>query len=439
MINRRLFMTFLCFCPILGFAQVGIGTSTPNASAGLEISASSKGFLPPRVTLTGTSDNSTISSPATGLLVYNTATAGVSPANVTPGYYYYDGAKWQRFVNQQPDATVSFDKLTPTTSSVVFTPNIQGSTDYIYVSSVDASQWTWNGTSYVTYTPSSVTSWYLKGGTSDAGSNKTNDIYRTGKVGIGAASPTTTLEVGSTTGTIPGEITINPQNGTFEGGQVTLKKSRTGSTLDWTVDQFVNNSIPRFRIFAGADENNGISIWETGKMTIKPLAADYSSQTESLLVNGTAKITGNLNAAGTYYAVAGLGASQTMTKQTDNTIAMTDKDDPNGWWDATNYRFLPNVAGNYFISVQVSWTAGTTNTSSDQINIQLRKNGNTITIAQDILPLSLSRTQRLTAIVSLNGTTDYLTVTGYSSSASDHNANGDASRSFTNFSAYKIN
>jgi hypothetical protein len=81
------------------FAQVGIGTSTPAASAQLEVSSSSKGFLPPRVGLTSINDVSTISSPASGLTIYNTATAGTSPNNVTPGYYYYNGTNWQRLMN----------------------------------------------------------------------------------------------------------------------------------------------------------------------------------------------------------------------------------------------------------------------------------------------------------------------------------------------------
>jgi hypothetical protein len=54
-----------------------IGTTTPDASAKLEVSASNKGFLPPRVTLTSASDTTTIASPATGLLVYNVGSSGL--------------------------------------------------------------------------------------------------------------------------------------------------------------------------------------------------------------------------------------------------------------------------------------------------------------------------------------------------------------------------
>ena len=94
------------FCLFISFglsAQTGIGTTTPNASAKLDVFSSNKGFLPPRVTLISTSDATTISSPVAGLLIYNTATAGTSPNNVTPGYYYFDGTKWQRLINPQSD------------------------------------------------------------------------------------------------------------------------------------------------------------------------------------------------------------------------------------------------------------------------------------------------------------------------------------------------
>ena len=51
------------------FSQVGIGTINPHASAELDVTSTSKGFLPPRLT---TTQRNAISSPATGLTIYNT-------------------------------------------------------------------------------------------------------------------------------------------------------------------------------------------------------------------------------------------------------------------------------------------------------------------------------------------------------------------------------
>lgn len=83
------------------FSQTGIGTSTPNASAKLEVASSNQGFLPPRVALTSTTSASPITSPATGLIVYNTATVGTytSSTRVVPGYYFWNGTKWFNWSN----------------------------------------------------------------------------------------------------------------------------------------------------------------------------------------------------------------------------------------------------------------------------------------------------------------------------------------------------
>ena len=95
----NLFACMLLLLTSTIFAQVGIGTTTPAASSALDITATNKGLLIPSVALTGSLDTVTITSPATSLLVYNNATAGTSPNNVTPGYYYYTGTQWERLTN----------------------------------------------------------------------------------------------------------------------------------------------------------------------------------------------------------------------------------------------------------------------------------------------------------------------------------------------------
>jgi hypothetical protein len=69
-------------------AQVGIGTNSPGASAQLEISSTTKGFLPPRMT---SAQRTAISSPASGLMVYQT--------DGTTGLYYYNGTSWIYIIN----------------------------------------------------------------------------------------------------------------------------------------------------------------------------------------------------------------------------------------------------------------------------------------------------------------------------------------------------
>lgn len=67
--------------------RVGIATTTPDSSALLDVKATNKGLLIPRVALLNTTDGTTISGPATSLLVYNTGTGGLTPA----GYWYNAG------------------------------------------------------------------------------------------------------------------------------------------------------------------------------------------------------------------------------------------------------------------------------------------------------------------------------------------------------------
>ena len=79
----------IVFCVLHATAQTGIGTTAPHASAKLEVAATDKGFLPPRVTLTAATDATTIASPAEGLLVYNLGSVGLQA-----GYYYWNGTSW---------------------------------------------------------------------------------------------------------------------------------------------------------------------------------------------------------------------------------------------------------------------------------------------------------------------------------------------------------
>ncbi|MFI0425315.1 MAG: beta strand repeat-containing protein [Flavobacterium sp.] len=76
--------------------KVGDNPTMISPSAVLDIESLNKGVLVPRMALTGATDVTTVVSPATSLLVYNTATAGIAPNDVTPGFYYWNGTAWTR-------------------------------------------------------------------------------------------------------------------------------------------------------------------------------------------------------------------------------------------------------------------------------------------------------------------------------------------------------
>lgn len=71
-------------------------------SAKLNVFSNNQGVLLPRVALTSKIVASPVTSPANSLLVFNTATAGSSPNNVFPGYYYWNSStsQWVRLLTE---------------------------------------------------------------------------------------------------------------------------------------------------------------------------------------------------------------------------------------------------------------------------------------------------------------------------------------------------
>ncbi|MCB0457090.1 MAG: hypothetical protein R2776_01200 [Flavobacteriaceae bacterium] len=89
-------------------AQVGINTTTPDASASLDIESTNTGILIPRMTQV---QKNTIATPATGLLIYQTD-------GINPGFYFYNGTGWDyltangaKEINDLSDGNTSFNSL----------------------------------------------------------------------------------------------------------------------------------------------------------------------------------------------------------------------------------------------------------------------------------------------------------------------------------------
>jgi uncharacterized protein (TIGR02145 family) len=83
---RNTLIIFICL--LIGFftnAQVGIGTTNPNASSILDVNSTTAGFLPPRMT---TTQRDAIVSPAVGLFIYNTT---INCMEWWTGSYWYNG------------------------------------------------------------------------------------------------------------------------------------------------------------------------------------------------------------------------------------------------------------------------------------------------------------------------------------------------------------
>ncbi|MBF9223092.1 hypothetical protein I2H31_18460, partial [Hymenobacter sp. BT662] len=87
-LRLRLSLATAALLPFAASAQVGIGTTTPNAAAALDITSVGKGLLIPRL---DSAARVAIANPPTGLMVFQT---GGPTAGTRVGFYYYAGGSW---------------------------------------------------------------------------------------------------------------------------------------------------------------------------------------------------------------------------------------------------------------------------------------------------------------------------------------------------------
>lgn len=83
------FIAFLCVG--FSYAQVGIGTVTPDPSSILDISATDKGILIPRIDLGDLSSSTVITNPVKSLMLWNTDAAN---GGANEGFFFYTGSDW---------------------------------------------------------------------------------------------------------------------------------------------------------------------------------------------------------------------------------------------------------------------------------------------------------------------------------------------------------
>jgi hypothetical protein len=116
MVNRIISVFFLITITAVTNAQTGIGTASPDASAKLEVAATNKGILIPRMT---SAQRTAIPSPANGLLVYQT--------DATIGFYVNAGSStvpnWLR-VNSE--WTKTGNDISFTTGNISTNGNLTG-------------------------------------------------------------------------------------------------------------------------------------------------------------------------------------------------------------------------------------------------------------------------------------------------------------------------
>ncbi len=268
---RMLSVFLLMTMRALAQDNVGIGTSTPDASAKLDVNTSldaatqKKGILPPMVSLASTTDGAPFaglvpSGPATGLFVYNTNAGMTGTGAAGVGYYYNSGTKasplWKRFANNsdawlllgnngtaQPVAPVSYG-----TSTIGTAEN--------FIGTIDAKDFVI--------------------GTTDVERMR---VKSTGNIGIGTASPTATAL-----------LTVNPTTNAFRNG---IDMTLTGAT----------SAATGLNIITGNSNVNGVTVTHSASAATTYYGVGGKLTSGLALANGYLGYhTGTGNTAANYYA-----------------------------------------------------------------------------------------------------------------------------------------
>ncbi|OXB01963.1 hypothetical protein B0A72_18155, partial [Flavobacterium pectinovorum] len=113
------------------YSQVGIGKLDPSPSAQLEVFATDKGMLIPRVKLTSSTDATTIGKGnVESLLVFNTNAI----SDIKPGYYYWFDNKWNRIlISGESSGAAGSVTYNPTTNVFSYT-DAAGNTQLVDIS-----------------------------------------------------------------------------------------------------------------------------------------------------------------------------------------------------------------------------------------------------------------------------------------------------------------
>lgn len=145
------------------------------------------------------------------------------------------------------------------------------------------------------------------------------------------------------------------------------------------------------------------------------IAATSAGTAGQVLTSGGASANPAWGNPGQPYFSVGLAAAQSIssgafTKVAYDTVAF----DPSSYWDATNHRWVPKVAGKYLVVLSLTATAATLS-GADGFIAAIYKNGTAVKRVTDPTVAGSSITHGLcvSGIVTMNGSTDYIEGFGY--------------------------
>jgi hypothetical protein len=214
--------------------------------------------------------------------------------------------------------------------------------------------------------------------------------------------------------------TLEAFTSTRAGSSLSIATVNSGTTTE-AERLFVSDAVMRYR----ADQHSFL---------------DKSGSFTALTVTtATTTISGALNGTGVYHCEVARSSDQSLTNDSDVVIQFNKTNsDPQSWYNSGTYRITPTVSGYYLVQVQVIWAQGT-GASTDQQNIQIRKNGTTFAIAQEELYTgTVAMTQNAVGVVQLNGSSDYIDVTGYNGGSAAQSVKGSTNGEWTKVTLTKL-
>ena len=172
-----------------------------------------------------------------------------------------------------------------------------------------------------------------------------------------------------------------------------------------------------------------LEFYTDGHLVMQASTSSLNIALPILFADSTVQTTAYLGRS--LFAQGKLSGNQTIPNGTDTTLQFQATNDPNGWINGS-YQFKPTINGWYEITLTVLFDVDGTNTDTGQINAQIIANGtNQQLILQDQVNVNQPKTLSGTVVVLMNGSTDYVAFTVYTSAASGQNIIGNQGTYFT--------
>ena len=339
---KKTFLTLLLLTVtyLVTFSQrVGINDdgSNPDNSAMLDVKSTTKGLLTPRMTK---AQRDAITSPATGLLIYQT--------DNTPAYYYYNGSSWKIIGGASVwNTTVNTNNIYyKGTSDTLITFNyIDGFRNglKLYSPIMDKSVQLYIDRGYnvaaintnAATTELWANSWKQMAISMGKIDCQTNNIVTTGNIGIGTSTPSSALSIGSgsqfqinSSGNIVKLNNVTTNFPSSQGSSNTFLQNDGSGNLSWTT---VSGQLPSLTsgniVFSGGGtvlSQNSNFFWDN---TNKRLGIGTSSPGNVVEINS-----GTGGSSGLRLKQLPNGAVLFMS---GNDVAQSNQ---NFYFDGTNYR-----------------------------------------------------------------------------------------------------